>query len=128
MLLAYGLARGLAKNSYSELDDGECGNGDRPSDLEVDELLEKLAIAREREVPNWNFVGELKQLEEEAKWLDDYGIEDFCPRTIKLMSAWRDGISQPEIAKQVANARGGSSGRWSPPFVRPVQATRLPLA
>ncbi len=92
MLLAYGLARGLAQNSYSELDDGECGNGDRPSDLEVDELPEKLAIAREREVPNWNFVGELKQLEEEAKWLDDYGIEDSCSRTVKLMSAWRDGI------------------------------------
>jgi len=92
MLLAYGLARGLAQNSYSEPDDGECGNGDRPSDLEVDELLEKLAITREREVPNCNFVGEFKQLEEEAKRLDDYGIEDLCSRTVKLMSAWRDGI------------------------------------
>ncbi len=90
--MAYGLARGWAKNSYSELDDGECSNGDRPSNLEVGELLEKLAIAREREFPNWNFVGEPRQLEEEAKRLDDYGIEDLCSRTIKLMSAWRDGI------------------------------------
>lgn len=111
--LAYGLAKEMANNSYGELDGGGCGNGDRPSDLEVDDLLGELAIARRREDTDWNFLNDLEQLEEDAKHLQDYGIEDFCSQTIELMSAWRDEKPQLEIAHKVAGARGGSCMPYS---------------
>lgn len=107
--LAYELVRELASSSYGELDNGGAGNGDRPSDPEVDELLEELVMIRKRENPTWNFVDELKQLEAEAKLLQDYGIEEFLSQTIKIVSAWRDGKPGPEIANKVADLIGGPS-------------------
>ncbi len=108
--LAYNLARTLANNSYGELEGAGAGGGRRPSDMDVDDLLKELAIQRREENPDWNFVRDLDELEQEARHLANYGIDDFWVDSIYLLRAWRDE-SEPAITDVVAGAEAYSSWR-----------------
>ena len=101
-VLAYDMARELADFSYGELDSGGCGYGSRPSDMEVDMLLEELAIERKLEDPEWDFIPHLEALKQQAENLAEYGIDDFWSQSIKLMSAWADGVSESESLSPIA--------------------------
>ena len=88
--IAFDLVVYLASYSYGDLDGDGGGYGDRPSDLEVDDLLVELAEERIKIEPFWNFSEVLDDFQEQAKHLSGYGIEDFCSQTIDLLSAWQD--------------------------------------
>lgn len=90
--VAFDLVMALAANSYGELDSGGSGYGERPSDEIVDELLSELAPERRAIDPSWDFVEVLEDLKQHAELLGDYGIEDFCSSTIKLLSEWKDSL------------------------------------
>ena len=87
--IAFDLVMDLGENSYGEMDGEGCGYGDRPSDEAVDELLVELASERKTIEPAWGFSSVLDTLQERAGHLARYGIEDFCARTVELLSAWQ---------------------------------------
>ena len=76
--VAFDLVVDLGRYSYGDLDSDRGGYGDRPSDPEVDDLLVELAEERIKIEPFWNFSEVLDELQEQAKHLSCYGIEDFC--------------------------------------------------
>ncbi len=86
--IAFDLVMTLGEYSYGELDGGASGYGERPSDIEVDDLLVDLATERKQIDPSWNFAHGLETLRERAEELSRFGIEDFCTQTIELLSAW----------------------------------------
>ena len=88
--VAFDLVLDLAGYSYGEMDCKGCGYGERPSDIEIDDLLVELAPERRKIDPFWNFVEVLETLADQAKYLNGYGIEDFCSQTIKLLSEWKE--------------------------------------
>lgn len=88
--IAFDLVMTLGAYSYGDLDSDGGGYGERPSDEEVDDLLLELAPERRRIEPLWNFAEVLETLRKRAKHLGDYGIENFCSRTIELLSTWKN--------------------------------------
>ena len=87
--VAFDLVMTLAGYSYGDLESDRGGYGDRPSDLEIDDVLVELAEERIKIEPLWNFSSVLDTLQGDAKHLSNYGIEDFCSDTIALLSAWQ---------------------------------------
>lgn len=87
--IAFDLVMTLGEYSYGDMNSGGSGYGERPSDQDVDELLVELATERKNIDPSWNFLHVLDTLQERAENLADYGIEDFCARTIDLLSSWQ---------------------------------------
>lgn len=87
--IAFDLVITLGEYSYGEMSGGASGYDERPSDLEVDELLDELAMERKKIEPSWDFSRVLDTLEERAKELDSFGIERFCAETLELLSAWK---------------------------------------
>ena len=87
--VAFDLVMTLAGYSYGDLESDKGGYGNRPSDLEIDDLLVELAEERIKIEPSWEFSKVLDDLQEQAKHLSGYGIEDFCSDTIDLLSAWQ---------------------------------------
>ena len=69
--VAFDLVMDLGRYSYGDMDSGGPGYGDRPSDLEVDDLLVELAEERIKIEPFWNFSQVLDKLQEQAKHLSD---------------------------------------------------------
>lgn len=85
LILSFNLILFLAKLSYRYLDDGGSGDGNRASDEPIDDLLCDLSVknmgAYER-FPQKSFVDSLK---EEAKMFDDFGIEGYLAKSIKML-------------------------------------------
>ena len=98
--IAFDLVMTLGEYSYGELDCGGSGYGERPSDIEVDDLLVDLATERKQIDPSWNFAHILETLRERAKDLSDFGIEDFCSQTIELLSAWQRDVTAKDESTQ----------------------------
>ena len=94
--IAFDLVMTLARCSYGTMDYGGCGDGDRPSDPEIDDLLVELATERKKIEPLWNFSWVLRELRERAQYLAEYYIEDFCVQTIELLSAWEEDLPATE--------------------------------
>lgn len=94
--IAFDLVMKLGTNFYGELSGGASGYGERPSDVEVDELLVELATERKKIEPSWDFALVLDTLQEQAKELDSFGIEGFCAETIELLSAWKRDLPVTE--------------------------------
>ena len=94
--IAFDLVMTLGEYSYGELGCGGSGYDERPSDIEIDELLVELATERKKIEPFWDFSTELDTLRERAKELDDFGIEGFCAETIDLLSAWKRDLPAKE--------------------------------
>lgn len=89
--VAFDLFIALENYSYGGLGSMKAErNGERPSDVEVDELLVELARQRRTTEPHWKFVEVLERLKAQAKDLADYGIEDFCSDMIKLLTEWKE--------------------------------------
>lgn len=63
--IVFDLIMKLASYSYGDMESGS-GDGDRPSDSEVDALLLKLAPKRRGIEPRWNYQEILKELKEVA--------------------------------------------------------------
>ena len=100
--VAFDLVMTLAGYSYGDLESDRGGYGDRPSDLEVDDLLLELAEERIKIEPFWNFSKVLDELQDQAKHFSEYGIEDFCSQTIDLLSAWQ---RNPPANEEVGQGR-----------------------
>ncbi len=98
--IAFDLVMTLGEYSYGELGGGASGYGERPSDVEVDDLLVDLATERKQIDPSWNFVHVLETLRERAEDLSGFGIEDFCTQTIELLSAWQRGVPAKDKSTQ----------------------------
>ena len=98
--LAFDLVMDLGEYSYGEMDMEGCGYGERPSDLDVDDLLVELATERKAIDPSWNFLSVLETLQERASHLSDYGIEEFCVQTIDLLSGWQKDLPANEYVAQ----------------------------
>ena len=94
--IAFDLVMALSEYSYGDLDCDGGGYGERPSDEMVDDLLGELATERRKLEPQWDHRGVLQTLKAQAKHFSDYGIEDFCAGTIKLLSGWQN--SSPAAA------------------------------
>lgn len=94
--IAFDLVMTLGEYSYGELGCGGSGYDERPSDIEVDELLVELATERKKIESFWNFPRVLDTLQEQAKELDGFGIEGFCAETIGLLSAWKRDLPANE--------------------------------
>ena len=120
--IVFDLVKTLADYSYGELDEGS-GYGDRPSDPVIDDLLEKLARQRLETDPAWDCESVLKDLKKTTKRLSDYGIDDFCLRTIRLLATWKvDGkipspkprTALPETGheRRPYNVQAARRGRW----------------
>ena len=94
--IAFDLVMTLGEYSYGELWGSASGYDERPSDLEVDELLVELAAERKKIDPSWDSSHVLDTLQEQAKELHDCGIEGFCAKTIELLSAWKRDLPVTE--------------------------------
>lgn len=89
--IAFDLVMRLGRYSYGELGDGDFGGsgyGNRPSDPVMDKLLSKLARERRREEPSWDYEKALKIMKERDAWLRQFGIYNFCSKSIKLLPGW----------------------------------------
>ncbi|KAI1074300.1 hypothetical protein F5B20DRAFT_564054 [Whalleya microplaca] len=85
--LAYELIIKLTESSYAGLGDDShsCGFGDRPSDKPADELLMSLIERRLNSGHSWDIAEDLKNLDEDAEYLEDYGIRPWCPKSRSLL-------------------------------------------
>lgn len=99
-VVAFDLVMILGGYSYGDLDGDGGGYGDRPSDLEVDDLLVELAEERIKIEPFWNFSQVLDKLQGQAKHLSGYGGEGFCAQAIDLLSAWQKELPTSEKCDQ----------------------------
>jgi len=79
-VIAFDLVVALGGYSYGGLNSGGCGYGERPSDVEVDDLLVELAPERRKVEPSWNFVGVLESLKKALR-----------TSVLRLSSFWRNG-------------------------------------
>lgn len=108
-VIAFDLVMILGGYSYSGLDCGGSGYGERPSDPDVDDLLVELATERRNIEPAWNFLRVLETLKERASELYDYGIENFCVQTINLLSAWERDLPVKEKRSLQDSAHNSNS-------------------
>ncbi len=98
--VAFDLVVTLGMYSYGDMDGGGCGYGNRPSDLEVDELLVELATERRGIEPNGDFRKVHDVWRERAEYFAECGIEGFCAQSIDLLSGWeKDGLAIGESAQ-----------------------------
>ena len=90
--IVFDLVVTLGEYSYGDL--GPIGSlySDRPSDSEIDELLFELATERKKIDPLWKFDCVLGRLENMARNLREFGIEDFCVHSIDLLSDWQSDM------------------------------------
>lgn len=91
------LVRVLARYSYGDLGSGGSGYGERPSDSLVDSLLMTLASHIKITDPRLNWEQLLGDLQREAQFLSEFGINGYCLRTIELLSAWESGEAKPGV-------------------------------
>ena len=86
--LAYGCVRDLDNHSYVDLDPGGSGYGDRYSDEPADEMLVSILKERKKKNDVWDRAKDLADLERRSKYLNDYGIETWFPKSIKFLQTW----------------------------------------
>ena len=94
--IALDLVTVLGQYSYGELDCDGGGYDERPSDEEVDGLLVELATERKAIDPSWDCSHVLNKLRKQNEKLSSYGIENFCARTIDLLSTWQRDLPATE--------------------------------
>ena len=84
--LAFDLVLDLASYSYFlEGHPDSRGYGSRPSDEPADVFLCRLFKVRRASDPEWDFTSQLEDLKSQRDAVDDFGIEGFFKRSIKLM-------------------------------------------
>ena len=85
----------LAFDSLCELGNCSCGEmyskgrdyGERPSDAPADDLLCRLAAAKRSASSFWDYTKDLTEFGIASKYLAEYGIKTYVPKTIRLMAA-----------------------------------------
>lgn len=83
--LAYESMFALKASSYGDMDGHGCGRGVRPSDEPADTLLADIIERRLAEGHRWDWTTDLEELSREAKYMMDYSIEPWYPRTRRVL-------------------------------------------
>ena len=88
--LGYDLLFKLKECSQNDLNVYVC-YGDRSSDEPADELLSDVIRRRKDAGDTWDLGKDLKELEREAKYNKDHGVEPWFPKSIEALSALSAG-------------------------------------
>lgn len=108
--LAYELMEDFRGFSYGDLDNGGSGEGDRPSDEPGDELLAELIGRWVAAGDVWDASKDLGVLNREAKYLDDYDIEPWYPKSRRLFRE-QAALRRARESEKVSSSLSSSSQR-----------------
>lgn len=85
---AFDLVLILGEYSFGHLHLDGGGHGHRPSDEGADGLLCELIQERKKTDPEYDPTDDLDMLKDHAKYLNDYGIENYFSESIELLENW----------------------------------------
>ncbi|KAK4892226.1 hypothetical protein LTR27_009235 [Elasticomyces elasticus] len=96
--LALDLIMELGTESIGDLDiKGGSGYGERPSDIQADDLFCYLARKKRRQDPSWNFYPILHDFVDSNKCFAGYGIDTYFVNSIDLMQDWKKATAAVDL-------------------------------